>query len=343
MKSIIYLSLIGMLFILSSCEKSEYLSEGEYFHLSNDGAKLPIWVKGNLQSDVILITVHGGPGDGGMANTISRGFKALEADYLMVYWDQRFAALAQGHPDKHTINIDQYIEDTEKVVQLIQQKYPNRKLFMLGHSWGGQLSAGYLGRDDHASNFKGWIDMAGSIYGDLESQLMKEWILERVPERLAQPDADIEFWQFIVDWYEANPSPGNYTGAEPYVYVSALHGDAYFWETYWEDNPIPYTDLIFKSMFSMSYYVDSHGGDQSWVDEANFTPELGNITIPTLLLWGAQDGIVPATVGDYVYEHLATDPANKELIKIEKCAHGPQNDQPEIFYEEVARFIERYK
>ena len=343
MRHISIISILSLILALTACEKSEFLAEGAYFHLSNDGAKLPIWVKGNTNSDVILITVHGGPGDGGMGQAIAKGFKALEEDYLLVYWDQRFAALAQGHPDKHTINVDQYIEDTEKVVQLIQSKYPDKKLFMMGHSWGGQLSAGYMGRNNHQANFKGWIDMCGSIYGELESQLMKDWILERVPAKLADPEADHEYWQYIVDWYEENPAPGNYTESIPYQYVTALHGDAYFWETYWEDNPVPYGELIFRSMFSMSYYVYSHGGDQSWVDDANFTSELGNITSPALLLWGADDGIVPATVGDYVYEHLATDPSQKHLVKIPECAHGPQNDQPERFYQEISQFIEMYK
>ena len=42
---------------------------------------------------------------------------------------------------------DQFIEDLEKLVQLLEHKYPDYKRFMIGHSWGGQLSAGYLGRD----------------------------------------------------------------------------------------------------------------------------------------------------------------------------------------------------
>lgn len=331
--------------LFGSCSESEFLNEGDFFHLSNDGAKLPIWVKGNPDSDIILITVHGGPGDSGMEQTIALGFKYLEDDYLCVHWDQRFSGMTQGHPDKSTMNFDQFVEDTEKVVQLIQHKYPDKKLFMIGHSWGGQLSAGYLGRDNHASNFKGWIDLDGSIYGDLEAQLMKNWILERVPAELEKPDADIEFWQFIIDWYEENPNPGNYTDPEPYFYASALKGDAYDWEKVQAENPTPYIELIFKSMFSMSFYVDSFGEKEElkWLDEINLTPELENINIPVLLLWGADDGIVPATVADYVYEHLATDPSMKRLVKIEECAHGPQHDQPEIFYNEVKDFIETYK
>ena len=345
MKNLIIILLIGSLFILGACQKSEYLSEGDYFHLDNDGARMPIWVTGNFDSDVILITVHGGPGDSGMGFHVSKGFRNLEKDYMLAYWDQRFSGMAQGHTDLSTMNPDQFIEDTEKVVQLIKQKYPDKKLFMLGHSWGGQLSAGYLGRDNHASNFKGWIDLDGSIYAEMETQLMKDWILERVPAKLAEPDADTEFWQFIIDWYEANPAPGNYTAYEPYWYVSALEGDSYDYEWVLENDPIPYMDLIFKSMFSMSYYVYSFGNKEDIIewDQLNYTAELGQITIPALMLWGANDGVVPTQVADYVYDHLGTDASMKSVVKIDKCGHGPQSDQPEIFYQEVSNFIESYK
>ena len=184
--------------IASSCQKSEFLTDGDFFHLSNKGADMPVWVKGNFESDIILVTVHGGPGaSSGMEHHIAEGFKFLEEDYILVYWDQRYSGMTQDHYDITTQNPEQYIEDTEKLVQLIMSKYPGKSMFMLGHSWGGQLSAGYLGRDNHADNFKGWIDMDGSIYGELEAQLMKEWILERVPAKLAEPGANVEFWQYI--------------------------------------------------------------------------------------------------------------------------------------------------
>ena len=340
-----YSILFGLILLLASCSKSEFLEAGDFFHLENAGAKIPVWVKGNFDSDVIIVSVHGGPGDSGMEMTIAEGFKMLEKKYICVYWDQRFSGMTQGHTSQSTMNFDQFVEDTEKVVQLIQHKYPGKKLFMLGHSWGGQLSAGYLGRDNHADNFKGWIDMAGAIYGELESQLMKDWILDRVPAKLAEPGADVEFWQFIIDWYEQNPNPGNYSDPEPYYYVSALKGDAVDWEKVQADNPTPYIELIFKSMFSMSFYVDSFGEKNKikWLDDLNLTPELGNIDIPALLLWGADDGVVPTTVGEYVYEHLATEPSKKKLVLIEECAHGPQHEQPEIFFEEIKNFVEFYK
>jgi len=342
-KPILYIILAAL--VMGACEKSEFQSSGDFFHLEHKGAKLPVWVKGNFSSEVMIVTVHGGPGDSGMEQHIAPGFKLLEEDYLMVYWDQRYSGMTQGHYKKETQTPDQFIEDTEKVVQLIQNKYPGKKLFMIGHSWGGQLSAGYLGRDNHAENFKGWIDLNGSIYGDLEAQLMKEYILERVPDKMAEPDADPEFWQFIINFYEENPAPGNYSSPEPYWYVSACEGDVYDYEEYQKIAPVPYVELIFKSMFTLSFYVDAFYKLETYGlwDDIDYTPELGNIAIPALMLWGAEDGIVPAPVADYVYEHLGTDPSMKEVVKIPECCHGPQNETPEIFYNEVSRFVETYK
>lgn len=343
MKPCYYVILLAFAFGVQGCQKKEYLTEGDYFHLYNDGAKMPVWVKGNLESDVFIITLHGGPGASGHEFPLSNGFKYLEEDYALVYWDQRFSGMAQGHPDKSTINLEQFIEDTDKLVQLINQKYNYPKLFILGHSWGGQLSAAYLGRDNHASIFKGWIDLDGSIYAELEAQIMKNWILSQVPEKLADPEADQEFWQYVLKWYNENPAPDNYSDQEPYIFANALNGYTYDWEKVQENNPTPYKDLIFHSMFSMSYYVYGFGGNLKWADKLNLTPELGNIDIPALLLWGKNDGAVPASVADYVYDHLATDSTMKEVVKIDQCAHAPHFDQPEIFYQEVKNFVEQYK
>ena len=96
----IHIILMAATLILGACEKSEFQTEGDFFHLSHKGAKMPIWVKGNFYSEVMIVTVHGGPGDSGMEHHIAPGFKMLEEDYLMVYWDQRYSGMTQGHYEK---------------------------------------------------------------------------------------------------------------------------------------------------------------------------------------------------------------------------------------------------
>jgi len=345
MKTIAMIITLGLLLLTGACQKSEYLSEGDFFYLENKEAKMPVWVNGNFDSNVMIIFVHGGPGDSGISHSTTPGWNYVEEDYMVVYWDQRFSGIAQGDPDLSTMNPKQFVEDLDKLVQVIQNKYPEKDLFICGHSWGGMLSSAYLGENNNASKFKGWIDLDGSIYAELETQLMKDWILERVPAELAKPDADVEFWQFIIDWYEENPNPGNYTGYEPYWYVSNLRGDAVDWEKTQEEYPTPYVELIFRSMFSLSYYVYSFGNPEDVIewDAVDCTPALQNITIPALLLWGANDGVVPTTVADYVYDHLATDPSQKEIVLIDECGHGPHVEKPDAFYDAVRNFIETNK
>jgi pimeloyl-ACP methyl ester carboxylesterase len=327
----IFKLVIPLLLVLTGCENQSYLSGGDYFFLKNKGAVMPVWVRGNQESGVMLITVHGGPGGTGHAFVLSEAFRELEKDYAVLYWDQRFSGLSGGDPDKSTLTIDQFIEDLSQIVQLAHYKYPDKKLFILGHSWGGGLSAAYLGRENNQSLFRGWIDVDGSVKDDIEEQEIRRWILERVPSHY---DEDPAFWQFIIDWYNEHPEPV-YSDEEPYLYVSALGGDAVAERNY------PVSGLVFRSPFSLALY--SNKVDQAMCDGIDFTAELNRITLPSLILWGREDGILPDTLADYTFNQLGTNVNDKQIVKIMNAAHSPQFDNPAEFSGSVKKFINRYK
>ena len=92
---------------------------------------------------------------------------------------------------------------------------------------------------------------------------------------------------------------------EPYWYAAACGGDVYDIDKYFEEFEIPYTQLIFKSMFTMSYYMEEYSDKEihgQW-DDLNYTPEVENITIP------GQEG------GDF-YEILRTWGGEGDLDEI---------------------------
>lgn len=126
--------------ILASCEKEELFSNNteKHFFLKNKEAIMPVQVKGNTNSKVLIITLHGGPGDSGIRDFGDNGmFKSLEADYAMVYFDQRCAGLSQGNCDSKKLQVSDYVNDIDKLILVLEDMYgAHISIFILGHSWG---------------------------------------------------------------------------------------------------------------------------------------------------------------------------------------------------------------
>src|ERR1035438_2124819 len=99
-------------FLVLSCKKETvHLSTNtdEIFWLSNAGADMPVWVRGNTASKVMILFLHGGPGDGSL---VYAGFQTdqLWNQYSVAYWDQRDAGAAAGNNNYSNISLDQMIE-----------------------------------------------------------------------------------------------------------------------------------------------------------------------------------------------------------------------------------------
>jgi pimeloyl-ACP methyl ester carboxylesterase len=67
----------------------------------------------------------------------------------------------------------------------------------------------------------------------------------------------------------------------------------------------------------------------------NLGDKLHNITVPTLLVWGKQDQITPAFVGEKFDELIE----NSKLIFIDKCGHAPMMEHAEEFNRHLEDFL----
>lgn len=68
----------------------------------------------------------------------------------------------------------------------------------------------------------------------------------------------------------------------------------------------------------------------------NLGDHLHKITAPTLLIWGKEDQITPAFVGDKFHEMIP----HSKLIFIEECGHAPMMEHPKLFNEYLETFLE---
>ena len=108
MKTAFFVAVISIVCIISACQK-EKIGTGtniqDLFYLENQGAKMPILVEGNINSGVILLWVHGGPGGTAIGFQNDENISTrLEPQYAMAYMDQRAAGVSQGNtPARATV------------------------------------------------------------------------------------------------------------------------------------------------------------------------------------------------------------------------------------------------
>jgi pimeloyl-ACP methyl ester carboxylesterase len=59
------------------------------------------------------------------------------------------------------------------------------------------------------------------------------------------------------------------------------------------------------------------------------------ITVPTFILWGREDGIIPLKVGELLHEAIP----NSVLEVIERCGHIPQEEKPDETIARISKFL----
>jgi pimeloyl-ACP methyl ester carboxylesterase len=64
-------------------------------------------------------------------------------------------------------------------------------------------------------------------------------------------------------------------------------------------------------------------------------PDIGKISARTLIIWGAEDALIPLAAG-HKMNSLIKD---SNLLVFEKCGHLPQEEMPERVAQEITRFI----
>jgi pimeloyl-ACP methyl ester carboxylesterase len=67
----------------------------------------------------------------------------------------------------------------------------------------------------------------------------------------------------------------------------------------------------------------------------NLGEELGQIKVPTLLIWGKNDKVTPPFVAEEFHKLIP----NSELAFIDKCGHAPMMEVPQAFNEILEKFL----
>jgi pimeloyl-ACP methyl ester carboxylesterase len=330
---------LAAIYFFASCD-DELLNDeykgGDWFYLENKGAVMPVWVRGNISSNVFIIFLHGGPGGTSLEAAISPVHKQLQNDYAFVYYDQRGSGGAQGNSKPENLTVEQFVEDLEKIVHVVRYKYKNPILFLMGGSWGGGLGTAYLLKETNQQYISGWIGRDTAHNLEEGMILSWEWVKNRANEKI-DAGIDVNYWRKELNWYN-NTSPSwnnkinrhsdNVNKLDGYYYDPSNNTEFPRWTA-----PLP---LLF---FLNSDYIMKHFN----LDNFNLSPEMYKIKLPSLILWGRHDGILPVELAQDAYDNLGTESSDKYLYIFEYSAHSPEREEPELFVERVKEFVEKYR
>jgi pimeloyl-ACP methyl ester carboxylesterase len=70
--------------------------------------------------------------------------------------------------------------------------------------------------------------------------------------------------------------------------------------------------------------------------ESGFAARIGEITHPTLVIWGEEDRVFPIAVGEELHQTIK----GSQFIRIPKAGHIPQWERPDLVNQELITFIQ---
>lgn len=325
---------VALAFIgLFACNKDTPMVSDDLY-LRHKGADMPIWVRGNAESQKIVLYLHGGPGDCAMCYRYY--LRDLEKDFLVAYWDQRIAGASGGTAQPETLTYEQFGEDMEWVVQLLKRQYPGVNIYLLAHSFGVELAWQYLSKPANQAQVAGVALVNGtfSTYRWLYHQ--REWI---------RKEAIQQGHQAALQWVDAHPvtpeSVKTLDWQRQYRWMLELGGnpvsitsDRKYVANYLFASPnTALAQFGHASAYPAYYQTEIRGFDQ--------TAALASVQLPVLMLWGRKDGVVPAAVAEETSKLLVNCP-DKQIVWFDQAWHEPFISEQDRFLAELSLFLERY-
>lgn len=291
-----------------------------------------ILIRGHDPDAELLLFLHGGPGVANMP--LCHLDAALEKHFIVVQWDQRGAGKSfAGEIADETLTIDQFVDDTVKLTELLRKRFDRDKVYLLGHSWGSVIGAKTAAR--HPQLFHAYIGVSQVTDVMAAQQLVYQRTLQKAKSR-GESEAIAEL---------------KLIGAPPFARQKD-HITACRWLAHFDERPrLLKAGLAIEALsspyYSLSDYLRLWRGakysiDQLWgpLSGVNLMTEIPSFDIPVVFIQGRDDGLIPGELIELYFDELVA-PAGKQLIWIDEAGHLPHLEQPAAFTDAVIEALGR--
>ncbi len=259
---------------------------------------------------VPLLVIHGGPG---APHNYLGNLAALADERPVVFYDQLGGGRSSRPDDPSLWQVERFVAQ----LAVVRQALGLARINLLGQSWGAMLAVEYLlggGKDvDH-------LVLSAPL---LSSPL---WIADQRKLLAAMP-------QEVQDAVVTAEAGGGYETA---AYQDAVA--LYYQKHLCRLDPWPEPLLQTFEGLGMQVYLTMWGPSEftctGTLQQADVTPGLSGINVPTLLTCGRYDEATPATVAQFC--RLIPD-ARMQIF--EEASHEHHLEQPDLYLAAVREFL----
>jgi pimeloyl-ACP methyl ester carboxylesterase len=342
--------MVFLLLTLLSCKKEEVSGPNvnHFFTVRNNGADLPVLVKGNTSGKTFLIYIHGGPETGAIAESNEPGFwEKLREKYAMVYYDQRGIGMSNGNFDESTLTIEQYVDDLDKIISVLKNRYGNEiGVFLLGGSWGGYVGTAYISTANYQSKLKGWIEIGGAHNMQLIWKELPKQITHIARQQLSR-HASVEEWNSLLH-FSANFDTTAYTFDN---WLNLIGQYTHITELLEKDRELDQRKVHVKVPVGVNVFT-------LWANDninktgikllkkyynTSLTPRLSTVMLPCRFFWGQYDCASPPALAYDAYNTIGTPLKDKKVIIFDNAEHTILLTKPNELLHEIYLFVDAYQ
>lgn len=296
----------------------------EYRTIDLGNIKQSILIRGEDQSNPVLLYIHGGPGNPETSYIVPYQ-KGWEEHFTVVNWDQRGSGRSYYTGiDRETLTTEQICMDAIELTEYLKKEFQVDKIYLVGHSYGT-----YVGMK--------CIQMKPEYYyayvgiGQIANQQKNEKILIKYATEMANKDSNekaLDELALLGDLpYEKTDFGSKISLSRKWTsyYGGAMYGrndvNCLFVEAVVRPE-YSLMDLINFLRGEQLYYSNTESDTVRWeLFNANLFEEIPSVEVPIYFVQGRNDYITSYEACEEYFDEVQAP--YKELIPLSESAHNP--------------------
>lgn len=315
----------GLFFPTWTKKKEGEASISELVDVQINGTKISLMLRGDNIAYPIILFVHGGPANSEIPY-VRKYQDMLEQNFLVVHYDQRASGKSfHFMEDYSNLSIKEHVDDLDAVTDYLRERFHKQKIILIGHSFGTYIAT--IAASEHPEKYTAYIgigqkgDPNESEYDSLNFCIQQ-----------AQKAGNQKDYTYLKN---IEMDVRNLKIITPREYVRKYGGTAI---------KIDDVDDLVKGLFwgteynfydVITYCVGALYSQSKLIKESQEQPLpqiVKELDLPFYFIMGEQDYMTSVSAASHYFQDIACK-YEHELIVYSGCAHFPQFEEEERFYE----------